>query len=131
MSVLVLCLRVDLLERDWWIDLPELTSIRLGDYALDFVDDDDNSGELIMRSGDKEKRWWIDLPKLISITTEGNNIGAFYYLSSITLESSFYSCESPLDIPSLTDIFLSLHAFKEKKHVSITGSPIPWNAPNQ
>ncbi|KAK8813716.1 hypothetical protein WA556_000288 [Blastocystis sp. ATCC 50177/Nand II] len=92
-------------------NLPELTSIRLGDYALDFVDDDDNSSELIMRN----------LPKLTTITTEGKSSGAFYYLSSITLEN----------IPSLTEISLSDHALKEKKHVSITGSPIPCNSPNQ
>ena len=82
-SVLVLCLRVNGLKREWWLDLPELTSIRLGEHTFCF---DDASSELIMRSGDDEMKWWIDLPKLTSLTTEGNKSWTFLYPRSITLE---------------------------------------------
>ena len=89
-SVLVLVpyLRVNGLKREWWIDLPELTSIRLGDGAFSFKLNDDST-ELIMRSGDDKIHWWIDLPKLTSLTTEGYS----YTLNSprsITLEGIAY-----------------------------------------
>ena len=67
--VLVWYLRVNGLKREWWIDLPELTSIRFGEDAFRFKDDDDSS-ELIMRSDDDEMKWWIDLPKLTTLTID-------------------------------------------------------------
>ena len=88
-SVLVQYLRVNDLKGEWWIDLPELTSIRLGDNAFRFKDDDESS-ELIMRSGDDEMKWWIDLPKLTSLTTEGDYSWSFIYPRSITLEGISY-----------------------------------------
>ena len=84
--VLVQCLRVNGLKREWWIDMPELTTILFGDDAFRFSDDD--STELIMRSECDEMNWWIDLPKLITLATEGSNSGTFCNPRSITLESS-------------------------------------------
>ena len=54
MIVLVQCLRVNDLKRECWVDLPELTSIRLGYDAFCFKDDE--STELIMRSDDDEMK---------------------------------------------------------------------------
>ena len=85
--VLMLCLRVNCLKREWWIDLPELTSIQFGKHAFLF-NPIVNSSVLIMRSGYDEEKWWIDLPKLTSLTTEGYNSDTFLYPRSITLESN-------------------------------------------
>ena len=86
--VLVLYLRVNGLKREWWIDLPELTSIQLGYSAFVFKNYDESS-ELIMRSDNDEMKWWIDLPKLTSLTT---TISSFSFCSSrfITLEGTSY-----------------------------------------
>ena len=95
-SVLVQCLRVNGLKREWWIDLPELTSIRLGEHAFSFSLGD-YSTELIMRSGYDEMKWWIDLPKLATLTTVIDSdcrSQTFYNPFSITLES--YICLSIL-----------------------------------
>ena len=89
LSVLVQCLRVNDLKREWWLDLPELTSIQLGDYAFQFKNDDEST-ELIMRSGDDEMKWWIDLPKLTSLTAEGEYSCTFRCPRSITLEGISY-----------------------------------------
>ena len=78
-------LRVNQPEREWWLDLPELTSIQLGSSALRFRHFE-NSSELIMRCGDDEMKWWIDLPKLTSLTTTKDST-SFCYPRSITLES--------------------------------------------
>ena len=87
--VLVQCLRVNGLKREWWLDLPELTSIRLGEDAFYFKNDD--STELIMRSDDDEMKWWIDLPKLTSLTTTRTYLScAFCNPRSITLEGISY-----------------------------------------
>ena len=86
MIVLVQYLRVNSLKREWWIDLPVLTSIRLGTHAFWF--NDNESTELIMRSGDDAMKWWIDLPKLTTLTTEGS--WAFRYPRIITLESILF-----------------------------------------
>ena len=85
--VLVWYLRVHLPKGEWWIDLPELTSIQLGRDVFHFSTD--NSSELIMRSGDDEMKWWIDLPKLTSLTTV-NGSSTFYRPRSITLEGMSY-----------------------------------------
>ena len=84
--VLALCLRVNGLKREWWLDLPELTSIRLGNDAFNFNGDD--SSELIMRSGDDEMSWWIDLPKLTTLAAEYSY--TFCNPRSITLEGLSY-----------------------------------------
>ena len=83
---LALCLRVILPEGEWGIDLPELTSIRLGKDAFCF---DDASSELIMRSEVDNVKWWIDLPKLTSLTTDKDSL-TFCNPRSITLEGSSY-----------------------------------------
>ena len=89
--VLVQYLRVNSLKREWWIDLPELTSIQLGACSFHFNEYDDSS-ELIMRSDDDERNWWIDLPKLTSLTTEGDYSATFENPHITTLESvSHYS----------------------------------------
>ena len=86
--VVVLCLRVNGLKREWWIDLPELISIRLGCHAFDFKSND--SSELIMRSVSTKVNWRIDLPKLTSLTAEGEDSDTFYYPRSVTLEGISY-----------------------------------------
>ena len=83
---LVWHLRVNGLKRKWWLDLPELTSIRLGEHAFRFQERNDMS-ELIMRSSDDERKWWIDLPKLTSLTAEGEDSKSLCYVRNITLES--------------------------------------------
>ena len=83
----MLCLRVNGLEREWGIDLPELISIQLGYKSFKFCSNE--SSELVMRSGDKEVNEWIDLPKL-SILTAVEHSGTFKYPRSITLESVSY-----------------------------------------
>ena len=101
MIVLVWCLRVNGLKREWWLDLPELTSIRLGYSAFTFKDDD--SSELIMRSGDYAMNWWIDLPKLTTLTAVGSY--TFRLPRSITLESISYH-----------SILTNRHAFSHHCH---------------
>ena len=84
MTVLVLFLRVNELKWDWFVDLPELTSIQLGSSAFRF-DSDNGSSELIMRSGDDEMKWIVDMPKLTSLTTVDYS-SAFRNPRIITLE---------------------------------------------
>ena len=83
--VLVQCLRVKLQDWEWWIDLPELTTIQLGDTAFWFNYKNESS-ELIMRSEYDEVNWTIDLPKLATLTAEKYST-VFQYPHSITLES--------------------------------------------
>ena len=90
MIVLVQYLRVNGLKREWRIDLPELTIIQLGYNAFCVKCDDDDSSELIMRSGDDEMSWWIDLPKLTTLTTEGEYSHTFESPRHITLEGISY-----------------------------------------
>ena len=121
--VLVQYLRVVGLEREWWIDLPELTSIRLGNSAFQFSGGD--STELIMRSDDDEMNWWIDLPKLTTLTTEENYSTTFSCPHIITLEGHLIILYSQTDMPSLTTVTLiKEHTFREKKTVH-TKSPFP------
>ena len=79
-------LRVNDVKREWWIDLPELTSIQLGSGVFQFRDDD--SSILVMRSGDDNVKWWIDLPKLTSLIREREDSSTFYNPRSITLEGN-------------------------------------------
>ena len=90
-GVVVPCLRVNLPDREWLLDLPELTSIQLGWSAFEFKEDDDST-ELIMRSGDDKTNWWIDLPRLTTLTTKKKNSNTFCNPHSIILEGfSYYS----------------------------------------
>ncbi|KAM7455516.1 hypothetical protein BLSTO_03730 [Blastocystis sp. subtype 1] len=84
-------------------DLPELTTIQLGEHAFKFKYDE--SSELIMRN----------LPKLRTLTSTENST-AFYNPRIITLE----------DMPSLTNATLNLYmAFREKKTVHTKSVIIP------
>ena len=87
--VLVWCLRVNGLKREWQIDLPELTSIQLGNGTFCFKQKDEST-ELIMQSGDDEMNWWIELPKLTTLTAEGIYSETFCYPRTITLEGVSY-----------------------------------------
>ena len=110
-----------ILQCEWWIDLPELTSIRLGSWA--FVGQPNDTSSLVMRNDLDEEEWKIDLPKLISLTTTSNS-NSFGDVRLITLESTYASYYSFLDMPSLTNVVLCKEkAFKNKKEVNITGSP--------
>ena len=66
------------------IDLPQLNSIKLGEYALNGKNDDDCS--LIMEGDIDWMNWFLDLPKLTSITSSGSGY-SFYYPRSVTLSS--------------------------------------------
>ena len=79
-------LRVNDVKGEWWLDLPELTSIQLGSGVFQFRDDD--SSVLVMRSGDDNVKWWIDLPKLTSLIREREDSSTFYNPRSITLEGN-------------------------------------------
>ena len=81
-------MRVNGLKREWWIDLPELTSIRLGGGAFSF--ENSESTELIMRSDDDEMNWWIDLPKLRTLTAKVDYSATFENPRIITLEGISY-----------------------------------------
>ena len=67
---------------NWIIDLPNLNSIKLGDFALGGRYDD--SCSLIMESDIEWMNWYSDLPNLTSITSGGLS---FYRPRSITLSS--------------------------------------------
>ncbi|KAK8833530.1 hypothetical protein WA577_006674, partial [Blastocystis sp. JDR] len=77
-SLLFGCNAFDDCSRAVFENLPELTSIRLGEFAFMFTHDE--STELIMRN----------LPKLTTLTTEGDDSYTFYYPRSITLEGIPY-----------------------------------------
>ena len=124
--VTVLYLKVSGLKRDWWIDLPELTSIQLGRNALWFRDNAVYS-ELIMRSDDSEMNWWIDLPKLTSLTTDEDS-RSFEFPRIITLESTSFHSSSQTDMPSLTTVTLDdyyVFAIKETVHTKSSSSSSP------
>ena len=111
------------LKCEWRLDLPELTSIRLGSCA--FVCNDSDTSSLVMRSGHDETKWGLDLPKLTSLTTTNTSL-SFRDVRQVTIESTSASYHSPLDMPSLTNVVLCKGvAFKNKKEVNITGSPPP------
>ena len=125
MTALTLCLRVILSEREWWIDLPELTSIRMIDTAL-YFNEDDNTNELIMRSGGDEMKWRIDLPKLKSLTTEGEDPISFKGVYYVILEGisccsiltnrhalSHY-CSSSSCIPGVSSVVLQQYSQSER-----------------
>ena len=119
--VTVLYLKVSGLKREWWIDLPELTSIQLGRNALWFRDNAVYS-ELIMRSGDDEMNWGIDLPKLTSLTTEEDS-RSFEFPRSVILEGTSFHSSSSTDIPSLTTVTLEYYyVFANKKTVHTNSS---------
>ena len=72
-------------EREWWLDLPELTSIRLGESAFQFKYDYES--KLIMRSGRDGMKWCVDLPKLTSLSSIGKHSSSFELVHHISLES--------------------------------------------
>ena len=65
---------------NWILDLPELTSIRLGNNVFF-----GKKGEFVveMKRFVVWWKWWIELPKLTSLTTKNTS---FYYVSSATFE---------------------------------------------
>ena len=106
------------MKREWWIDLPELTSIHFGHNAFQFNDDESN--ELVLRSGDDEMSWWIDLPKLTTLTTTKDS-WTFYYPRSITLEGSSVLVHSLIDLPRIKEVFLP-KGFSHARAVVTQGS---------
>ena len=110
-SVVTSCLRVHLPEWEWWIDLPELTSIQLGTDSISFTRDED-SRELVMRSIPSFIPYWLDLPKLTTLTTTEWS-STFHKITQLTLESDNPTKQSQLDLPSLTDIALSHGTFRK------------------
>ena len=83
-------LRVSDLKWEWWLDLPELTSIQLGEDAFCFH----NcffSGHLVMQSKWSGLRLRIDLPKLTTLTTIGEESSSFGQVYYIILESDSFS----------------------------------------
>ena len=85
-AALVWCLKVCDLKWEWWLDLPELTSIQLGEHAFGFSYYSD-SNHLVMRSKWIELLWWIDLPRLTTLTTVGECSSSFELVHHISLES--------------------------------------------
>ena len=91
---------------NWYVDLPHLNSINLGEYALAGRNNDDCS--LKMESNIDMNELILDLPNLTSITSNGDS---FSYPRSITLSSNLMNvlwsrhpqcsnCESSQFIPT-------------------------------
>lgn len=99
----MLCLRVNDLKRKWGIDLPKVTSIRLGYCAFCFCGGE--SSELILRSEPTTVKWWLDLPKVTTLTTEGEDSDSFRRPHHIILESASSLSSLP-----------SRHAFSRDSH---------------
>ena len=97
-------LRVKSVNTNWFVDLPEVTSIRFGRNAFSFQAYYESS-KLIMRRSDDKEEWWIDLPKLASLTSAW---GTFCNPHSITMEGTYYH-----------SIIINRHAFS---HYCIS----PW-----
>ena len=116
-GVLVLCLRVNQPEGEWWVDLPELTSIQLGLSAFCFKYD--YSSELIMRSISTRMKWWIDLPKLTSLSAGDGN--TFCFPHHVTLKSLAFLFHSLVDIPELKEVVLP-KGFSHARTVVTRGS---------
>ena len=70
---------------DWWIDLPELTSIELGRNAFRFKDDDDKC-ELIIQGKCGDVKWQSDLPKVETFVTT-NKSQTFHLRKGIVIDS--------------------------------------------
>ena len=85
-AALVWCLKVCDLKWEWWLDLPELASIQLGEHAFGFSYYSD-SNHLVMRSRWIELLWWLDLPKLTSLSSIGKHSSSFELVHHISLES--------------------------------------------
>ena len=114
------CLKVSHREGEWWIDLPQLTSIRLGRNAFFFDWDNSKSGILIMKSEIVYNGSWIDLSKLAVLTTEGDtdDNSSFTNPNIIDIESSTYWATWWIDLPKLTTVILTKSAFKNQKEVT-------------
>ena len=115
----MLHLRVSYWEGEWWIDLPQLTSIRLGRNAFLFDWDDPNSGILYMKSRKAIIGSWIDLPRLAVFTAEGDESNSFTNLNIIDLEGSACQTLWRVDLPLLTTVVLTNSAFKCQKRVTV------------
>ena len=85
-GVLVQYSRVGQQDRGLSLDLPELTSIQLGENAFTF-DDNDGSSELILRSSYPWIELRVDLPKLDSLTVASKRSHSFMNPQKIILES--------------------------------------------
>ena len=84
MSVLVLCLIVIDCDVSDWLDLPELTSIQLGDSAFR------NTPSLELKSILIHNEWQLDMPSLKSLLFGRE---AFYQCSRVVFESDWLWCD--------------------------------------
>ena len=134
-SVLVLCLRVIGLKEEWGIDLPELKSIRLGYEAFSFEDNSDST-QLFLRSGDGEMRLWIDLPELTSIQL-GNEAFSFNDDDSteLIMRSGDGEMRLWIDLPKLTTLTTSTSdwvcygsSFMYPSSITLEGCCIPLSS---
>ena len=69
-----------------WLDLPELQSIELGWSAFEF-DGNEESAELVLRSGETEIDSRSDLPKLTTLVSIKDGGWTFHFPRHIILES--------------------------------------------
>ena len=112
--VIVLCLRVIDCDVIDWLDLPELTSIQVGDLAFTY-DMDDASSTLIMQSDCVNVNWRTRLAQTHNTHSTYNRR---HYPIHIRVSSSHHSREWfssvmkwCLDMPSLTNVDLPKNAF--------------------
>ena len=118
--VTVLCSRViDPCVRNW-LDLPSLESLLMGFNALSFTPTTDSA--LIMRSNEANENW-------LSRLAQSHDTQVWQLWFDIQLSSSRHSwmwfsptVEWCLDMPSLTDVWLTEYAFRSTKYLTITGS---------
>ena len=118
--VTVLCSRViDPCVRNW-LDLPSLESLLMGFNALSFVPTTNSA--LIMRSNEANVNWLSRLAQ-----SHGTQVWQLWF--DIQLSSSRHSwmwfsptVEWCLDMPSLTDVWLTEYAFRSTKYLTIRGS---------
>ena len=118
--VTMLCLRViDPCVRNW-LDLPALESLIMGFSALSFTPTTDSA--LIMRSNKANVNW-------LSRLAQSHDTQVWQLWFDIQLPSSRHSfkwflstMKWWLDMPSLTDVWLTTYAFRSTKYLTITGS---------
>lgn len=66
--------------------MPELVSIQIGYDAFCFRNNDDST-QLVLRSGDGDGRLAVDMPKLVSLETQSENSWTFNAPHHVILES--------------------------------------------
>ena len=81
--VLVLCLRVIECDVSDWIDLPELTSILIGNDAFYYA-------SLELKSILIQNGWWLDMPSLKSLIFGES---AFVQCYRVVFESDWLWCD--------------------------------------